>query len=333
VDENASGGGNGVTLHVAFIGVGGIAEVHIRNLAAMDGVSIAGVYDINPARAKEIGQRYGARDYGSTTELLDACSHDAVYVCVPPSAHGEAERAVIERGIPLFVEKPLATELRVAQELLAAIERKKLLTAVGYHWRYSEATAIAKEALEGRKVGMVQGYWLGTMPMVGWWRRHEQSGGQMVEQTTHIVDLARYLAGEITQVYAAYALRAMHEFVQDVTTPDVGSVTLHFASGAVGSITNTCLLDQGYTVGLDVLTRDVIAEIRGEATTLRTRQVTTIRRNGRSPYEIEDESFILAVQTGDSRHVRSSYADAYATHRVTLAAAESASTGRPVSVS
>ncbi|MCY0869934.1 MAG: Gfo/Idh/MocA family oxidoreductase, partial [Firmicutes bacterium] len=312
-----------MTLKIGFIGVGGIAEVHLRNLSAMDGVRIAGVYDINPARAKDVGQRYGTRHYGSTADLLDACACDAVYVCLPPAAHGAQEQEVIERGIPLFVEKPLATELGVAKELLAAIAQKQVLTSVGYHWRYSQATTVAKEALAGRKIGMVQGYWLGTMPEVGWWRRHELSGGQMIEQTTHIVDLARFVAGEITQVYAAYALRTMHEIAQDVTTPDVGSVTLQFASGVVGSITNTCLLDQGYTIGLDVLTRDAIAEIRSEAATVRTRQVTTTWRNDRSPYALEDEAFIQALRTGDPKHVRSSYADAFATHRVTLAAAES----------
>lgn len=319
-------------LKIGFIGVGGIANEHLSHLSQMDGVEIGGMFDINRARAQQMAARYGGIENASVADMLDAGRPDAVYVCVPPFAHGDAEMAVVQRGIPLFVEKPLAIDLRTVEGILNAIEKKNLLSAVGYHWRYAQAVEFVRSALGNRVVGMVQGYWLGGMPMVPWWRKEDQSGGQMVEQTTHIVDLARHIAGEISEVYAAYALRQMHTEVEGVTAPDVGSVTLKFRNGAVGAVTNTCLLDQGYTVGLDVMTRDVIAEVRGDSATVRRRDETVTRRNGRSPYLVEDEAFIAAVRSGRADAIRSDYADAYQTHRVTDAARTSARTGEPVAL-
>jgi len=161
-----------MTLKIGFIGVGGIAQMHLRNLSKMNGVKIAGVFDVLRTQAQEVAARYGASEYASATEMLDTVHPDAVYVCVPPFAHGEAEVAVVERGIPLFVEKPVASGLEPAESILNLVEKKRVLTCVGYHWRYAKSTAFALEALSGHVTGMVQGYWLGDMPMVSWWRNY-----------------------------------------------------------------------------------------------------------------------------------------------------------------
>jgi predicted dehydrogenase len=107
---------------------------------------------------------------------------------------------------------------------------------------------------------MVMGYWMGGLPGAYWWRRLEMSGGQIVEQTTHIFDLARYLVGDIVRVSAATALRALHD-VPDLNVPDVGVVNVWFANGAIDCIANTCMLKLGYTTGLHILTPDLITEI------------------------------------------------------------------------
>lgn len=319
-----------MTLNIGFIGAGGIAGVHLKNISKIEGARVAAVSDISRDRADSVGRQYEAVPYTDYQAMLDQEKLDAVYVCVPPFAHGDMEFDVIERGIPMLVEKPIATGLESATRILDEIKKKNLLTAAGYHWRYSEATNRAKAALVDRQPGMVLGYWLGGMPMPPWWRKMEGSGGQMLEQTTHIVDLARYLLGDITEVYAAYAHRQMHDIVEGADVPDVGSVTLKFENGAVGTISNACLLDQGYTVGLNVLTRDLILEVRGDSLTERKNGETIQRHNKTNPYYEEDVAFIEAVKVGHPDPIRSTYEDAYETHLVTLAANESAKTGKPI---
>jgi predicted dehydrogenase len=174
---------------------------------------------------------------------------------------------------------------------------------------------------------MALGYWMGGMPGVPWWRRLEGSGGQFVEQTTHIVDLARYLCGDVSEVYAAFATRALKD-VPDFSVWDVGTVTLKFSSGAVGQISNTCLLNQGYTVGLHIVTPDLILEHSGALKVLEHGKTETIAA-AVNPTEREDRTFLAAVQSGDGSHIRSPYDDAVKTLAVTLAANVSATSGAP----
>lgn len=316
--------------HIGFIGVGGIASIHLENVNQMEEAQITAVCDTDEAKSKAVGQRYGANAYSNHLDMMKHEQLDAVYVCIPPFAHGEVEFAVIEHQIPMFVEKPLAMDRHPADAIVKAVEDHELLTAVGYNWRYSEASNLARTLLEGKKTGMAQGYWYGDMPMVPWWRKMDGSGGQMVEQTTHIVDLSRYLLGEVTQVYAAYANREMHNIVEGTSVPDTGSVLLQFESGAIGTISNTCLLNQGYMTGLDILTRDLVLEVRGNSLTERIGKKTIVQKNETNPYLEEDQAFIEAVKTGNRQLIHSDYKDAFKTHLVTMAANESAASGKPV---
>jgi len=245
-------------------------------------------------------------------------------------AHGEAERKLLERGIPFLVEKPLGIDSALPAEIGEQVKAKKLITAVGYHWRYNEAAGLAKQLLADRKTGMALGYWMGGMPMVPWWRVQAGSGGQFVEQTTHIVDLLRYLCGDVSEVYAAYALRVMDEQVPGTDVPDVGTVTLKLRNGMVATISNTCLLPVGHHVGLDLYTDQGVLEIRGDGLTELTAGGSRFRKSGNNPYFTEDEAFVHALHTGDTSRILSDYADALRTHEVTIAANESARSGKPI---
>lgn len=320
-------------LKVGFIGTGGIARAHLRNLATMDDVHVAAFCDLQLERAEQAASEWtGAKAYTSIVDMLDEQKLDAAYVCLPPMAHGEAERALIERGIPFSVEKPLGVDAALPRELAKAIDEKQLITCVGYQWRYIDSLDEAKKFLEEAGVGMALGYWLGGIPMVPWWRVQDLSGGQFVEQTTHITDLLRYLCGEVVEVYAAYGHRVMHEKVEGTTVADVGTVTMKLANGSVATISNTCMLPVGYTVGLNVMTNQGVLEVRGNG--------TRILRNGEdmksafvttaNPKLGEDLAFLQAVRTGDQSLIKSSYADSLKTHEVTIAANLSAATGKPV---
>ena len=177
---------------------------------------------------------------------------------------------------------------------------------------------------------MMLGYWIGGMPGVWWWRQMETSGGQAVEQTTHIFDLARYFGGEVKEVYAAHAQRFLHKEVENFDVDDVGTVILKFESGAIANISSSCIAP--FRVGLDVIGRDLVLSITGHG-------LTTIDKGERSSesfsdnaYLEQDKAFLEAIKTGDRSKVRSDYSDAVKTLRVTLAANESAKSGQPVAL-
>lgn len=322
-----------MTTKLGFIGVGGIAQHHLKNLVQMEGVSLSAFYDVDAQRAQKVASGHiGAKAFSDLDEMLDSTDLDGVYVCVPPMAHGQAELKLVERSIPFLVEKPLGVDHKVPNAVAEQVKASKLITSVGYHWRYNESASLAKGMLEDSKAGMALGYWMGGMPMVPWWRVQAGSGGQFVEQTTHIVDLLRYTCGEVREVYAAYALQVMGEQVEGTYVPDVGSVTLKLASGMIATISNTCLLPVGHHVGLDIYTNKGVLELRSDALREISAQGSQTHPNVANPYFVEDEAFIHALRTGDSSRILSDYADSLLTHNVTMAANESAASGKPVSL-
>ncbi|CAM3634453.1 Gfo/Idh/MocA family oxidoreductase [Cohnella lubricantis] len=320
-----------MSVKLGFIGTGGIAQAHLDNLKRIEGVEVVSFYDLDLSRSQAAASAWGgARAFADMDEMLDDTKLDGVYVCVPPMAHGEAERKLLERSIPFLVEKPLGIDSALPAQIAEQVKAKRLITAVGYHWRYNEAAGLAKQLLADRKAGMALGYWMGGMPMVPWWRSQAGSGGQFVEQTTHIVDLLRYLCGDVSEVYAAYALRVMDEQVQGTDVPDVGTVTLKLKNGMVATISNTCLLPVGHHVGLDLYTDKGVLEIRGDGLRELTAEGSRFRKSKTNPYYTEDEAFVYALRTGDTSRILSDYADALRTHEVTIAANESASSGKPI---
>jgi len=320
-----------MAVKLGFIGTGGIANHHLKNLVQMDDVQLVSFCDVDLQRAQKAADAHaGAKAYDNIDNMLDAGGLDGVYVCVPPLAHGDAEFKLIERSLPFLVEKPLGIDRSVPAEIARKVSGGKLITSVGYHWRYDQSAALAKDELASRTAGMALGYWMGGMPMVPWWRVQSGSGGQFVEQTTHIVDLLRYLCGEVREVYAAYGLQVMDKQVPGTDVADVGTVTLKLENGMVATISNTCLLPVGHHVGLDIYTDKGVLELRSDGLKELTPEGERLRKNKTNPYFVEDEAFVYALRTGDTSRILSDYADALRTHEVTIAANESAVSGQPV---
>lgn len=320
-----------MTLRIGFIGTGRFAEKHGRILAQMDRVSIAGICGRTMESAEKAARNWpDATAFDSVEQMLDAGKLDAVYVCVPPMAHGESEMCLVRRGIPFFVEKPLGIAPSKLTAVRDDIAKTKLITSVGYNWRYSDGVAKARELLQNATIGMALGYWMGSLPSIPWWRKRDGSGGQLVEQSTHAVDLIRYLCGEVEEVYAAYGHRYIREAAPDADVPDVGSVTMKLSNGIVATVSNTCILPGGYRSGLDLYTSKGVLEIRLSGLKANGKDRSTEYRNLTDTYVLENAAFIHAVRTGDRSLIRSDYLDAFRTLEVTAAADVSADEGRPV---
>jgi predicted dehydrogenase len=320
-------------VRVGFIGAGWIAGRHVNDLMGFDDVTIVALADTALDRAGALADRCGARAYARYEEMLDRETLDALYICVPPFAHGPLEAAALERKLPFFVEKPLATDWETAAAIAQQVAAANLVTAVGYHWRYLDTVEEAQALLEERPARLALGYWLDFTPPPAWWSRQDQSGGQMVEQTTHIFDLARVLVGEVTQVYGAGSRldRTTHPDAayQARDVFDVSLATLHFASGALGNMASTCLLNWPHRVGLHLFSEGMAIELSEFELMVDVGQGRPVRAAQGDPFVREDRAFIDAVQ-GKPNRIRAPYAEALQTHRLTTAAAQSAAEGRLV---
>jgi predicted dehydrogenase len=316
-------------VRLGFVGAGGIAGHHMRTLAQIEGVQLAAFCDPVVEKAGTAAATYGGQAYPDAVRMYDDARLDAVYVCVPPFAHEHQELEAIRRGLHLFVEKPVATTAAKAEEILAAIRQRRLVSAVGYHWRYMDTTTRARERLGQQPVGFALGSWTGGMPGVSWWRVMRESGGQMVEQTTHIFDLARFLVGEVRSVHAC-ARTGLMASVEHYDVHDASVTNLAFANGAIGSITSACMLTAGGHVGLDLYQKEQVLRLDGRTLTVDRPDGREILNLGNNPTLVEDTAFVRAVESGDTSGILSDYADAVKSLKLTLAATRSAVEGRAV---
>ncbi|HEX2072794.1 MAG TPA: Gfo/Idh/MocA family oxidoreductase [Geodermatophilus sp.] len=318
-------------LRVACVGTGFIAGRHLAALSGFPDVEIVAVADAVPERAAEVAARYGARPYEDGLALLETEDLDAVWLCVPPFAHGPLEAAAIARRLPFFVEKPLALDLTTAQALADQVAEAGLVTAVGYHWRHLELVQRAADLLRDAPAQLVTGYWLDRTPGAPWWSRRSGSGGQVIEQTTHIFDLARVLVGEVDTVAA---LERAAPGGADGEVPVTASALLGFASGAVGSISSARVLGWRHRVGLHVVAEGAAVEIGERGLSDHELRVVTaageeVLRSEEDPIAREDREF-LDVLLGRAAAVRVPYAEGLRTHALACAADRSAREGTTI---
>ena len=317
-------------IKLRFIGTGNISRRHFTALAKLkDQAEVVAVCDLLEERARAAAEPVGAHVYTSPHEMLAREALDAVYICVPPDAHVDQELACAGKGIHFFVEKPLPLDLAKAEAIARGARAAGVVTSVGYHWRYFSQTQHLKGLLAGERVGLALGSFLNLLPGSPWWRVKSRSGGQVVEQAIHIFDTARYLLGEVDQVYASYGLRALAGepgFDQD----DVYTVNLRFASGVVGNFHTTCILHRRWQVGLDVLCHKRVYRLGDRHLEIDDADGSrTVAIENDFAYD-ENAGFLRAVAGGDRSGVLSDYGDALETQRLVLAANRSAETGEPI---
>jgi myo-inositol 2-dehydrogenase / D-chiro-inositol 1-dehydrogenase len=311
-------------VRVGVLGAGFVARRHAEKLAALPGVRVAAVCDPDPARANALAHAHGARVVDRVEHLVES-GVDCVYVCVPPSEHGPPEDCALAAGLPLFVEKPLAADLSVAEDVGARLARAGHLAVVGYQWRYLDTVEAARRLLADVPPRMVLGSWLDKAPGTPWWADQGRSGGQVVEQATHLLDVARLVMGEVVTVRADGA----HDPLGPGDIFHVSTSTLRFASGAVGSFSTTCLLPGGYRVAVELVAPGTAVRLTEQDMTILDAEGTRTVPIGVDPVLEADRQFVEAVR-GRPADLRSPYADALRTHRLAWALAEAARTGQTV---
>ncbi|MGZ5159165.1 MAG: Gfo/Idh/MocA family protein [Burkholderiales bacterium] len=124
-------------LKAAVVGVGSLGRWHVQKYAALDGVELFGVADVDTQRARDAAGQYGARAVEDFKDLLDEV--DLVSVVVPTEAHYEVARACLDAGVHVLVEKPITSSLEQADALIALAEQKGLVLSVGHLERFNPA--------------------------------------------------------------------------------------------------------------------------------------------------------------------------------------------------
>ena len=315
---------------IGVIGVGGRARGHMDNLAGFDDIEFAAMCDTSEERAQQAAQDFGGNPYTDFKEMYDKEELDAVYICTPPFAHGEQELIACERKISFFVEKPIGMNADNVHEIYEAVQRSGIITSVGYHWRYHGHIDRARTELATAKIVGALGYWMGGLPGVTWWRVRAESGGQHVEQTTHIFDLCRYLVGSPVLAVHGFAARGSMTETPNYDVDDLSVVNLQFANGVVANISSACMLQGWGRVKLEVLCRGLVIEVDSSSVSINRGGETELLGNNVSGYVRENRIFIDAVKSGTASEIRAPYSEGLRTLQLSLAASKSFLRGKQI---
>lgn len=311
-------------MKIAVFGTGNIAQAHIEPL--LDESDIEFVGHVNPTRAKAdaAAQRWGGHGYTSVHELLAGTTVDAALVLVPPHVHGEIEQTLIANRIPFLAEKPLSADRRTGEAIAEAVERAGLIAGVGYQFRAMETNNAVQEHLGTNPPRMMIGEWHGGTPGAAWWQRRDQSGGQFVEQATHLFDLARYLTGlEATVLAAAFAHHERKDF-PNLDVDDVSAALLRFGDAVPATFTATCILNKGGTANLRLICDGLTITIYRTYTVIDDGTTPQRLDVGSDPYGVQNRAFVQAVREDDEALLYCTYADGLRTHQLVHSVIEAA---------
>ncbi|MFI3326629.1 MAG: Gfo/Idh/MocA family oxidoreductase [Clostridia bacterium] len=319
-------------IRVAVIGCGTIGNLHIDNLLKSEGIEIIALYNRGIENLEKAGKKVPkARMYQDVTKMLLKEKIDVAIISVMPTNHGEIEELCCKKGIHMFIENPVAFSYDIANKINEAIKYSNVLVSVDFQERYSSPIDIVRQILQTEVPCGVSAYCINSMPTSQWKRLKEQSGGQILEQSTHVIDMLRYLFGEVDLVYAT-ARNDQRLNLAAHTISDHSSMVLSFKSGEVATLQTGCYIKNELLqkVGFDIITpRCMISYECGKSLTVtsgeRTEKINILQDNKTTALE----TFIKAVKSNDGISIKSDYQDAIASLNVSLMANKSIETAVP----
>jgi predicted dehydrogenase len=226
-------------LRVGLLGCGGIGARHLGAAAKLpQELEIVAACGRDPARTEAFAAQHGAKPYVDFERMLDEARLDLLIVATGPSArNGEAERAAA-CGVNLLVEKPIALDMATADRMAQAAEAAGVRAAIGFMYRFGDAVGRWREraaAGETGLVGMYAGSYHCNALHADWWRERARSGGQILEQVIHQIDLIRVFMGEPDTVYARTA-NLFHGDVPRYDIEDISAIVFGWDDGRIATL-------------------------------------------------------------------------------------------------
>lgn len=210
-------------MRAAVVGYGMIGEIYDVILSALDWVEVCGIVEKDKKKGDEISKVNKAKLFSDYKEMIDVAKPDVVFICTPTVFHEEIARYAIEKNIHLLCEKPLTTDVYKSLALYKLAKEKGVYHTTGLQYILDPVVREAKNMIDSGVLGKlyymcalldeaggVQGDWSnyifkGTLPSdprVSWRFDKERGGGVLFESGCHMVNVARFLFGDIKKLVA-----------------------------------------------------------------------------------------------------------------------------------
>ena len=191
---------------------------HIRVLRAITEVDEIVISDINVNKANIVGKQFGiTKIYDNLVLMLEKEKPDGVIVATPPDSHKENVLSVIEAGINVLVEKPIAHNIEDAKEMILAAQKKDIIFTVGHIERFNPVVSKIKEFIDSGKLNnlyLVNSRRVGPFPK----RLFGKYEGVLIDLAVHDFDIINYIAGSINKIRSQIIRNNKQEiYVKDST--------------------------------------------------------------------------------------------------------------------
>jgi myo-inositol 2-dehydrogenase/D-chiro-inositol 1-dehydrogenase len=268
-----------MTLKLGWIGCGTHAtQMLLAQWLRLD-VEIAALCDSSPERLARAGAQFGVRRLTTDAdELLAMADLQAIGMAVGPSQHLEFGLKALERGLPVFMEKPPAGDAAGARRLLEASQASGKPVVVGFMKRYSVGNRIASNVLTSGRFGRVLGLSASYMTAPGYFAGNVDYSGFFLHHCVHYMDLAAHLVSPIKALSARKVEASPGRLLFHVA--------LDFDCGAIGTIVMGTMQSRG--------TPCERIELMGDHTRLEIDDVVEVKFHRNPPFKTDDAAATLA---------------------------------------
>jgi UDP-N-acetyl-2-amino-2-deoxyglucuronate dehydrogenase len=250
-----------------MIGTGAISHKHAQVYKNI-GFELTVCTDIFEAAGRKFADQYGAEFVSSYEEVCRHPKVDYVDVCTFPDFRMQPIEICAQTGKHVQVQKPISTNLETARQMIETARKGRILLGVVSQHRFDDSSLFLKNAIDDGRLGKL----LQCDAYVKWYRSAEyysrpikgswktEGGGALINQAIHQIDILRWMAGPVKELFGMWQLGALHK----IESEDVVNAAIRYANGATGMIQASTAFWPGYpertefhgTKGTAVITGD-----------------------------------------------------------------------------
>jgi len=229
-------------VNFGIIGCGRVSGKHIDALKQIVGAKIVAVCDINEEKAQKAAIQAGCKYYTNYDELLSDQIIDVVNICTPSGMHPEMTIKAARAGKSIVCEKPIALTMKDASAMIKECKQNRVSLFVVKQNRYNPPIVHLKEAIDKGRFGRIflanitvrwsrgQDYY----DQDAWRGKILSDGGVLLNQTSHHIDMIRWLLGDVSSVICKKAT-----FAHEIETEDTAIALLKYKNGAIATYEGT----------------------------------------------------------------------------------------------
>jgi predicted dehydrogenase len=334
-------------IRFGLIGCGRVSPRHVQSIAELPDARLIAVCDVIASRAERCAKEHNAVAYTDYRRMLERNDIDVISICTPSGMHAPMTIEALQAGKHVICEKPMALNLRDADQMIATAKSTGKKLCIVLQNRYNPPMRDLRRVVDENRLGKIL---LGNAT-VRWYRPQEyyedgwhgtwsMDGGALMNQSIHHIDALQWLMGEVESVFA-YTATLAHKMQAE----DIGVATLRFTSGALGVVEGSTVTypenlegsvalfgERGSVkVGGTALNRKVFWKIAGEVEHER-ELLTRDQVDPPSVYGFSHKAVIadLLAALQENRAPRTDGHAARKSVALVLAMYESARTGKPV---